>query len=95
MNRKYTIGQYKKLIKKIRNLMPKAKITTDVIVGFPGETKKQFNNTVKLMREIRFNMAYISKYSPRLGTAAFKLIDNVSREEKVRRWRVLNKILGY
>lgn len=73
--------------------MPDAVITTDVIVGFPGETKKQFNNTVKLFKEVKFDMAYISQYSPRPGTAAEKLKDNVSKIEKKRREELLMKIL--
>ena len=74
--------------------MPDASITTDIIVGFPGETKKQFNNTVKLMREIKFDLAYIVRYSPRPGTTAFKLADNVSPSEKKSRENKLTKILG-
>jgi len=70
MNRPYTIEQYKNLVKKIREKIPDINLTTDVIVGFPGETKKQFENTVKLFKEIKFNLAYIAKYSPRPGTAA-------------------------
>ncbi|MFA4941784.1 MAG: tRNA (N6-isopentenyl adenosine(37)-C2)-methylthiotransferase MiaB [Patescibacteria group bacterium] len=93
MNRKYTAAHYKNLIKKIRKAMPEAAITTDIIVGFPGETKKQFSNTIKLFKEIKFDMAYIAQYSPRFGTAAFKLKDNVSREEKKRREEELMKIL--
>jgi len=68
-------------------------ISTDIIVGFPGETKKQFENTVKLFKEIKFDMAYIAKFSPRPGTAAAKLKDNVSPKEKERRYKVLTKIL--
>jgi tRNA-2-methylthio-N6-dimethylallyladenosine synthase len=93
MNRRYTAGHYKNLIKKIRKAMPEVAITTDIIVGFPGETKKQFANTVKLFKEEKFDMAYIAQYSPRFGTAAFKLKDNVSREEKKRREEGLMKIL--
>jgi len=93
MNRRYTIEHYKKLIKKIRQKIKGAKISTDIIVGFPGETKKQFDNTVKLFKEIGFYKAYISKYSPRPGTAAAKLKDNVPLEEKKRRWRILNNLV--
>ncbi len=93
MNRHYTIEHYKNLIKKILKAIPDAKISTDIIVGFPGETKKQFENTVKLFKEIKFYKAYISKYSPRRGTAAFKLKDNVLQDEKKRRWRILNKLI--
>ncbi|MDI6602783.1 MAG: MiaB/RimO family radical SAM methylthiotransferase [Patescibacteria group bacterium] len=93
MNRSYTIEQYKNLVKKIRKKIPDINLSTDVIVGFPGETKKQFENTVKLFKEIKFNMAYIAKYSPRPGTAAFKLKDNVALDEKKRRYKVLNDLL--
>jgi len=68
-------------------------ISTDLIVGFPGETKKQFNNSLKLFKQIKFDMAYISEYSPRPGTAAFKLADNVPAGEKRRRKNELDKIL--
>lgn len=93
MNRKYTIGHYKKLIKKIRKQIPDAKISTDIIVGFPSETKKQFENTAKAMAEIGFSKAYIACYSPRPGTAAAKLKDSASRQEKKERRRILVKIL--
>jgi len=93
MNRNYTVEHYKKLIKKILKEIPQAKISTDIIVGFPGETKKQFENTVKLFKEIKFFKAYISKYSPRPGTLAAKFKDNVPMEEKRRRWQILNKLV--
>lgn len=89
MNRGYTVNQYKKLIKKIRKKIPKVKISTDIIVGFPGETKKQFANTVKLVQEIGFCQIYTAAYSPRPGTAAFKLKDDVPSDEKKRRKRIL------
>lgn len=92
MNRGYTVKQYKNLIKKIRKKIPNVKISTDVIVGFPSETKNQFENTVKLFKEIKFNKAYINKYSTRLGTIASKFKDNVAWKEKKRRWRILEKI---
>jgi len=94
MNRPYTVSQYKNLIKKIRKKMPNINLSTDIIVGFPRETKKQFENTVKLFKKLKFNMAYISKYSPRSGTAAFKLKDNVPIKEKKRRWKILNSLLS-
>jgi len=94
MNRKYTVAHYKNLIKKIRKAMPDASITTDIIVGFPGETKKQFNNTAKLMKEAKFDLAYIVRYSPRPGTASFKLTDNVFLSEKKVRENKLTKILS-
>ena len=100
MNRDYTAGEYKNLVKKIRKTFAKIRgkfppisISTDVIVGFPGETKKQFEATLKLFKEIKFDMAYIAKYSPRPGTAAAKLKDSVSKQEKERRYKVLTEIL--
>ncbi len=93
MNRNYTIEQYEKIISKIRQKIPQINISTDIIVGFPGETKRQFAHTKKLMKKIKFDMAYIAQYSPRDKTDAAKLKDNVSSREKKRRNRVLNKIL--
>ena len=93
MNRHYTVTHYKNLIKKIRQQIPKATISTDIIIGFPNETEKQFSNTAKLMREVKFDMAYLSQYSPRPETAAAKLNDNVSKKEKKRREEILNNIL--
>jgi len=93
MNRKYTAAHFCSLINRIREAKPGIVITTDVIVGFPGETKKQFLNTVKLFKKMHFDMAYISLYSPRPGTVSWKMKDSVSREEKKRRERVLLDIL--
>ncbi|NCN22071.1 tRNA (N6-isopentenyl adenosine(37)-C2)-methylthiotransferase MiaB [Candidatus Falkowbacteria bacterium] len=94
MNRKYNISHYKKLIKKVRMAKPGIAITTDIIVGFPGETKAQFLNTFKVFKEISFEMAYLSQYSPRPGTvSAEKMKDDVSKSEKKRRFEVLNEEL--
>ncbi len=93
MNRHYTAANYKNLIEKTRKLMPEISISTDIIVGFPKETKKQFLNTAKLFREVEFDMAYIAQYSPRAGTASAKLLDNVSKEEKKSREIILTEIL--
>ncbi|KPJ72589.1 hypothetical protein AMJ48_02990 [Parcubacteria bacterium DG_74_1] len=93
MNRPYTVEQYKDLIKKIREEIPDINLSTDVIVGFPGETEEQFGNTVKLFKRIKFNLAYIAKYSPRPGTAALRMKDNVPLEEKKRREKILREIV--
>jgi len=93
MNRPYTVNQYKKLVKKIRKKIPGIFLSTDIIVGFPSETKGQFGNTVKLFKEMNFDMAYISKYSARPGTAAAKMEDSVPSKEKKGRWKILNDIL--
>lgn len=100
MNRKYSIEHYKSLIKKIRGNYKKYKpnlppaISTDIIVGFPGETKKQFENSAQLLREMKFDMVYTAQYSPRPETAAWKLKDNVSKKEKEKRDKVLTDILA-
>lgn len=94
MNRNYTVEEYKKLVRKIKKKIPDIILSTDVIVGFPGETKKQFQNTVKLFNEIGFNYAYIAKYSPRPETYALSLKDNISLSEKRRREKILRDILN-
>lgn len=93
MNRKYSAQHYINLINKIRKAKPGIAISTDIIVGFPGETKAQFNNTLKLSKQLNFDQVFISRYSPRFGTAAAKLKDNVSPQEKKRRDEMLNSIL--
>jgi len=93
MNRKYTALHFENLIKKVRAAKPGIAITTDVIVGFPGETRKQFSNTLKLFRRVKFDLAYISQYSPRYGTASSEMKDNVTSEEKKRREEEVNTIL--
>jgi len=93
MNRKYTAQHYRDLIKRIRKAKPGIAVSTDVIVGFPGETKSQFNNSVKLFKQLDFDQAFIARYSPRFGTVAAKLKDNVSPAEKKRREEVLSAVL--
>jgi len=94
MNRWYTRAEYLNLIKKIKAQVPEAEFTTDIIVGFPGETEAQFEQTVELCQQVKFNIAYISMYSPRKGTvAAAKLADDIPRAEKKRRWEVLNGLV--
>lgn len=89
MNRKYTVKNCEKLIKKIRCAIPKVKLSTDIIVGFPGETEKQFQNTVKIVKENNFYQIYAAAYSPRFNTAAAKLKDNISPAEKKRRKKII------
>lgn len=94
MNRPYTAQEYLQLVKKIRQRIPDIKIGTDIIVGFPGETKDQFQNTLSLCKKVGFFKAYIAQYSPRPGTAAFKLKDSVSYQEKKRRWKILDELIN-
>ncbi len=93
MNRPYSFTDYLKKVKELRKEIEDISITTDIIVGFPGETKKDFEQTKKAIEEIKFEMAYVSRYSERPGTKASKLKDNVPLEEKKRRERILNKII--
>ena len=94
MGRPYTVGHYKKLVGKIRKAMPDIAISTDIIVGFPGETRKQFEDAKKLFKEIKYDMAFISEYSSRPKTAAARMFkDDVPRKEKEARKNELNEIL--
>lgn len=93
MNRHYTQKHYLGIIKKIKDRIPDAEISTDVIVGFPGETLKAFNETKKVFKEVGFCEAFVNKYSPRPGTAAEKLGDPIPLNEKKRREKVLRKLL--
>ncbi len=93
MKRPYTREEYLKLIAKVKKQIPDVKIITDIIVGFPGETKKAFLNTVDVFNKVGFYQAYISKYSPRARTAAFYLKDSVPAPEKQRRAQTLRKII--
>lgn len=91
MNRHYTVAHYKSLIKKIRKAVPDIAISTDVIVGFCGETEKDFEATKKLVKEMNYNMAYMGQYSSRAGTIAAKLYeDDIPKKIKKARWDILN-----
>ncbi|MFW5998323.1 MAG: tRNA (N6-isopentenyl adenosine(37)-C2)-methylthiotransferase MiaB [Bacillota bacterium] len=92
MNRGYTRKQYINLIKNIRKAIPEASITTDIIVGFPGETKNDFQDTLNLVKEIQFDMAFTFNYSPREGTPAADLEEQVPEEIKNERLQKLMKI---
>jgi tRNA-2-methylthio-N6-dimethylallyladenosine synthase len=94
MNRRYTRHDYLKVIRKFHELMPDVSLSTDVIVGFCGETHEQFMNTYRLFEEVRFDMAYIAEYSPRPGTASHRLFqDDVPLKEKSKRFHILNDLL--
>jgi len=93
MNRPYTKKHYLNLIKKAREKIPGAVFTTDVIVGFPGESEKDFQETMEVFKKVGYNKAYINKYSPRLGTAAFSLGDPIPWKEKKRREKILRQLI--
>lgn len=95
MNRWYTDREYLNLVKKIKSKIPKVKLSTDIIVGFPTETDKAFQNTVNLCSEVGFVKAFIAEYSPRPGTIAYKNFpDNISNTIKKQRFRILDKLIN-
>jgi len=94
MNRWYTREEYLDLADKIKAKIPGSQISTDIIVGFPGETEEQFGNTVDLCQKIGFNKAYIACYSPRAGTSAAQFEDTVSHQEKDKRFRILDHLIN-
>ena len=89
MGRRYTRAEYLAAVKKLRDFDPEFAITTDVIVGYPGETEADFEETRSLMEEAGFDNAFVFKYSPRPGTRSASLPDDVPVAEKERRDQVL------
>ena len=77
MNRKYTTKEYENIVDLIRKYMPNVGITTDIIVGFPGETEEEFNKTYEFVKKIGFSRIHVFKYSPRKGTPASKMDNQV------------------
>ena len=95
MRRGHTVENYLERVDKIRSSPKKISLTTDLIVGFPNETEKDFRETLSLVEYCRFNSAYIFKYSPRPGTPAFDKPDNVSPSEKTARFLELEKAVKF
>ncbi len=93
MNRKYTREQYLDSISEIKKQIPDAAITSDIIVGFPGETEEDFQKSVEICEEVKFDQVYIARFSPRPGTAAEKLEDDVPLNEKKKREKILVDIV--
>ncbi|PWU68802.1 tRNA (N6-isopentenyl adenosine(37)-C2)-methylthiotransferase MiaB [Gracilibacillus dipsosauri] len=94
MARRYTREDYLELVRKIREAMPNATLTTDIIVGFPNETDEQFEQTMSLVEEVGFESAYTFIYSPREGTPAAKWEDNIPMEVKKERLQRLNALVN-
>lgn len=92
MNRRYTVEQYLSKIANLRRKIPGIAITTDLMTGFPGETEKQFLNTVKALETIRFDFAYMFKYSVRSGTKAAKFSDDIEETVKLARLEQIIKL---
>jgi len=91
MNRRYTAEHYLSIIDKIKSAIPDAAITTDIIAGYPSETDDDHQQTLDLLKQVRFSGAFMFKYSPREGTRAFDEPDDVPEETKIRR---LNEIIN-
>ena len=96
MKRGYTALEYKSIIKKIRTIRPNISITSDFIVGFPGETETDFEKTIDLINTVRFDGAFSFAYSDRPGTPASSISEKISEEIKLKRLRKLqNQIKIY
>ena len=93
MKRGYTAEDYRRLVERIRAKIPVVSIATDVIVGFPGETPAQYQNTYDLLAELRLDVAHLARYSPRPGTVAERRMpDDVPEEDKWQRFRLLEEL---
>ncbi len=93
MRRGYTNSQYRELVQKIRERIPGVSIATDIIVGFPGETQAQFQDTYDLLADLKLDVAHLARYSPRTGTVSERRMeDDVPDEEKWERFRLLEEL---
>lgn len=93
MKREYTADDYRRLVAEIRDRIPNVSIATDIIVGFPGETEAQFQQTYDLLAELKMDVAHLARYSTRPGTvAARRMVDDVPADEKMRRFRLLEEL---
>ena len=93
MKRGYTVAEYKAKLRKLLQIRPDIRISTDIIVGFPGETEHDFNGTLQLVKEIKFDTSYNFIYSARPGTPAANLPDIISIEEKKQRLSILQELI--
>ena len=94
MNRRYTKEEYITLFNKIKEMIPNASISTDIIVGFPNETDEDFQETLDIVNLLKFDLAYTFIYSPREGTPASKIKDTISLDTKKKRLAELNKLVN-
>ncbi|HOP30105.1 MAG TPA: tRNA (N6-isopentenyl adenosine(37)-C2)-methylthiotransferase MiaB [Spirochaetota bacterium] len=90
MNRKYTLSDYYRIIETLNKKLDNFSVSTDLIVGFPGETEEDFRNTLKAVTDIRYDEAFMYAYSPREGTPAFSIKEELTRSEKIER---LNELI--
>jgi len=94
MNRHYTKKDYLALVAKIRKVMPDVVLTTDIIVGYPGEGRREFQDTLDVVKKAKFEMIFIGKYSPRAGTRSYLQKDDVSSSTKSEREKILTELLA-
>jgi tRNA-2-methylthio-N6-dimethylallyladenosine synthase len=95
MNRGYTRESYLEVVRKLRAAAPDVVLGTDIIVGFPGETEEDFQQTVELAREVDWKLAFVARYSPRPGTASWRIYeDDIPHKEKKRRWKILDDLIN-
>lgn len=94
MGRRYDSKQYLELVRKIKEKIKNVSITTDIIVGFPNESEENFKNTLKLVDEVKYDGAFTFIYSPRVGTPAAKMQDNVDMDTKKRRFNELTDLIS-
>jgi len=92
MNRRYSREKYLEKALEIKSLVPGITMTTDIICGFPTETEKEFLETVDIIKQVEFDMIFTFLYSPRPGTPAAKMEDQIPHEEKVRRFELLSSV---
>ncbi|MDP3047313.1 MAG: tRNA (N6-isopentenyl adenosine(37)-C2)-methylthiotransferase MiaB [Chloroflexota bacterium] len=92
MGRGYTVDDYRQLVGRMRRAIRGLALSTDLIVGFPGETDQQFQHSMDLLAELRFDMVHVAAYSPRPGTRAASMVDDVSEAEKRRRLQAVESL---
>jgi len=94
MKRSHTVSEYKEIINKLLDVRPNIQISSDFIIGFPGETEKDFQDTLQLIRDVKFDISYSFLYSPRPGTPASNLEDNVAQDTKKQRLYTLQNLIN-
>ena len=93
MNRRYTKAQYLELVEKMKNKIPNLTLSTDIIVGFPGETDEEFEDTLDVVRKVKFEQVYMFIYSRRVGTPADRMENQIPEEDKHRRFNKLKELV--
>jgi tRNA-2-methylthio-N6-dimethylallyladenosine synthase len=92
MNRKYSLAQYRETVSLIRSALPEVGLTSDLIVGFPGETEEDFQASIAALKEFRYDLVHTAAYSPREGTVAADMEDQIPQEVKMERLNMVNDL---